>query len=412
MMAAGHLTGNAIGVIETPRIFGPYLRDTQFKRIMAIASALLLFSTLITTYAVRERVLITARGGASQLTAANIFSRLFQTLISLPPRIKAICWTQFWAWIGWFPFLFYCSVWIGEILLYQEASKSDIPRSQDVPTDFSRLGSLALVFFALVALFASILLPLVCSTESLKSSFSPTITFTIGRYFKRIHLSYPDLGTAWMISHIVFAGTMVLAPLTGSAGFATFLVALCGIPWAIACWAPFTFIGEEVNRLCVPVTSRDPTVTMITSATYSRRQDSSSSSPRDHAPSDIELDDGVLMLNHGHDGSDSEDQGGEVPDANISTGELAGIYLGILNVYNTLPQLFSMLVSWVIFRAFEPKLGAPRVTTHAASVKDQFIPSTIDVNTGSANASGLRLFIGALSALLAAESTRRLKRTR
>lgn len=60
-MAAGHLTGNAIGVIETPRIFGPYLRDTQFKRIMAIASALLLFSTLITTYAVRERVLITAR---------------------------------------------------------------------------------------------------------------------------------------------------------------------------------------------------------------------------------------------------------------------------------------------------------------------------------------------------------------
>ncbi|EGE08295.1 hypothetical protein TEQG_08781 [Trichophyton equinum CBS 127.97] len=189
-------------------------------------------------------------------------------------------------------------------------------------------------------------------------------------------------------------------------------LALCGIPWAIACWAPFTLIGEEVNRLCVPVTSRDPTVTMITSATYSRRQDSSSSSPRDHAPSDIELDDGVLMLNHGHDGSDSEDQGGEVPDANISTGELAGIYLGILNVYTTLPQLFSMLVSWVIFRAFEPKLGAPRVTTHAASVKDQFVPNTMDVNTGSANASGLRLFIGALSALLAAESARRLKRTR
>lgn len=60
-MAAGHLAGNAIGVIETPRILGPYLRDTQFKQIMAIASALLLFSTLITAYAVRERVLITAR---------------------------------------------------------------------------------------------------------------------------------------------------------------------------------------------------------------------------------------------------------------------------------------------------------------------------------------------------------------
>ncbi|EGD88461.2 hypothetical protein H112_04936 [Trichophyton rubrum D6] len=210
-----------------------------------------------------------------------------------------------------------------------------------------------------------------------------------------------------MISHIVFAGTMVLSPLTGSAGFATFLVALYGIPWAIACWAPFTFIGEEVNRLCVPVTSRD--VTMITSATYSRRHGSYRSSPRDHGPSDVELDDGVLMLNHG-DGSDSEDQGGEVPNANISTGELAGLYLEILNIYTTLPQLFSMLVSWVIFRAFEPSLAVPLVT-QAVSVKDQFV-NTIGVNSGSPNASGLPLFIGAISALLAAESTRRLKRTR
>lgn len=295
--------------------------------------------------------------------------------------------------------------------MYQEASKSDIPRPQDVLTDFSRLGSLALVIFSLVALFASVLLPLLCSSESLKSSFSPTITFAIGGNFKRIHLSYPDLGTVWMISHIVFAGTMVLSPLTGSTGFATFLVALCGIPWTITCWAPFAFIGEEVNRLCIPVIPSDPTVTMITSATYSRRQGSYSSSPRDHAPSDIELDDGVLMLNHGEDGSDSEDQGGEVPNANMSTGELAGIYLGILNVYTTLPQLFSMLISWVIFRAFEPKLEVPRVT-QAASVKDQFSPNTIDVNTGNPNASRLRLFIGALSALLAAESTRRLKQAR
>ncbi|KMQ41394.1 hypothetical protein HL42_7917 [Trichophyton rubrum] len=391
MMAAGHLAGNAIGVIETPRILGPYLRDTQFKQIMAIASALLLFSTLITAYARRYK----------SVYSSKYTLHLLQTLISLPPRIKAICWTQFWAWVGWYPFLFYCSVWIGEISLYQEASKSDIPRSQDVLTHFRRLGSFALV------LFASILLPLVCSTESLKSTLSPTITFTIGRYFKRIHLSYPDLGTAWMISHIVFAGTMVLSPLTGSAGFATFLVALYGIPWAIACWAPFTFIGEEVNRLCVPVTSRD--VTMITSATYSRRHGSYRSSPRDHGPSDVELDDGVLMLNHG-DGSDSEDQGGEVPNANISTGELAGLYLEILNIYTTLPQLFSMLVSWVIFRAFEPSLAVPLVT-QAVSVKDQFV-NTIGVNSGSPNASGLPLFIGAISALLAAESTRRLKRTR
>lgn len=27
-------------------------------------------------------------------------SQLFKTTMDLPPRIQAICWAQFWAWIG------------------------------------------------------------------------------------------------------------------------------------------------------------------------------------------------------------------------------------------------------------------------------------------------------------------------
>ncbi|EFQ98966.1 hypothetical protein MGYG_01978 [Nannizzia gypsea CBS 118893] len=353
-----------------------------------------------------------------------MLSRLFQTIVSLPPRIKVICWAQFWAWIGkdlypqiilelqgWFPFLFYGSIWIEEVSFHQGASKSDLQNSKNLLAYFGRLGSLAFVIFSSVALLASIILPLgVCSTEYLKSSFSPMITLAIGRYFKRIPVLYPDLETAWMVSHIVYAGTMLLAPLTGSAGFATFLVALCGISWAISCWAPFTFIGEEVNRLFVPVTSRDPNVTMITSATYPRQQGTSRSASRDRDLSDVEQDDGVLMLNHGYDGSDSEDEGSEVPYANVSTGELAGIYIGILKVHTTLPQLLSMFC-WVIFGAFEPKLADSR-ETQAASVKGQFAPNDMDVNISGPNASGLRLFVGALGALLAAEFARRLKRTR
>lgn len=35
------------------------------------------------------------KGGAVQA-----ISQLFKTTMELPPRIQAICWAQFWAWIG------------------------------------------------------------------------------------------------------------------------------------------------------------------------------------------------------------------------------------------------------------------------------------------------------------------------
>lgn len=36
-------------------------------------------------------------GGAG---AIQVLSQLFKTTFELPPRIQAICWAQFWAWIG------------------------------------------------------------------------------------------------------------------------------------------------------------------------------------------------------------------------------------------------------------------------------------------------------------------------
>lgn len=35
--------------------------------------------------------------------AIQVLSQLFKTTLNLPPRIQAICWAQFWAWIGTTP---------------------------------------------------------------------------------------------------------------------------------------------------------------------------------------------------------------------------------------------------------------------------------------------------------------------
>ena len=51
----------------------------------------------------------------------------------------------------------------------------------------------------------------------------------------------------------------------------------------------------------------------------------------------------VLRLSH-------EDEEAAQP----STGELAGVYLGVLNVYTTLPQFVGTFISWIVFTLLEP----------------------------------------------------------
>lgn len=61
MSAIGQLIGYAIGSIDTVSIFGGAIGDTQFKQMTVIAALSLLGAVSVTSYAVKERVLITAR---------------------------------------------------------------------------------------------------------------------------------------------------------------------------------------------------------------------------------------------------------------------------------------------------------------------------------------------------------------
>jgi len=61
MSAIGQLVGYAVGSIDTVRIFGSLIGDTQFKQMTVIAALFLIGSVLVTSYSVKERILITAR---------------------------------------------------------------------------------------------------------------------------------------------------------------------------------------------------------------------------------------------------------------------------------------------------------------------------------------------------------------
>lgn len=61
MVAIGHLIGYAVGSVDMISVFGTTFGDTQFKQMTLIAALSLIFSVLVTCYAVEERVLVALR---------------------------------------------------------------------------------------------------------------------------------------------------------------------------------------------------------------------------------------------------------------------------------------------------------------------------------------------------------------
>ncbi|KAL4897703.1 hypothetical protein BDV59DRAFT_48841 [Aspergillus ambiguus] len=396
MSAIGQLIGYVIGSIDTVSIFGTSIGDTQFKQMTVISAMSLLGAVLITSWAVKERVLITARDSDGKAGALQVLSQLVKTTMDLPPRIQAICWAQFWAWIGWFPFLFYSTTWVGETYFRYEVPKNATQPS-DMLGEVGRVGSLSLVVFSSITFIGSVLLPFcVQPPDTKRPRFTPRPPPGIAALLKRITAVRPDLQMTWLISHVMFAATMIFAPLARSRAFATFLVALCGIPWAITSWAPFAFMGVEINKLAMgpSAASRLSGVTMITSSSLH----SGAYSDLNGGGGDSELD--VLRLNHHEPDSDSDVEDG--PSNIPSTGELAGIYLGVLNVYTTIPQFVGTFISWIVFSLLEP--GSTKRDDDSASDSQW-----MNLDKDSPNAISICLCIGALSALVAVEATRRLR---
>jgi solute carrier family 45 protein 1/2/4 len=89
------------------------------------------------------------------------------------------------------------------------------------------------------------------------------------------------------------------------------------------------------------------------------------------------------------------------PSADSSTGETAGIYLGILNLFTTLPQFVGTFISMIVFSILEP--GKSPELHEDGSEED--VAKAAD----GPNAIAVCLFIGALSAVGAAYATQRMK---
>ncbi|KAK9712889.1 hypothetical protein K7432_006832 [Basidiobolus ranarum] len=323
MIGFGNVFGYFMGFVDLVSIF-PFLGNTQLKVLCMLASLALFLTVGITSFCVKEKRITKADLGN------NISNSPFQTLFTiikslrtLPAPIQRICNTQFYAWIGWFPFLFYSTTWVSELYLSDPFQKTE----GDVAGASIRAGSFALFLFALVSLTTSCVLPLFIQPS--------------GEHLPEVTECNPlglDLPRCYTFSHIIFAMSMIFTLAVTSVSEATVIIAICGFSWAVTLWAPFSLIGEYLANSQRNLTDLNGELHSDTEYHQLHETQETIDEENDREPADIE---------------DTPTQ--------VNAGDSAGLILGIHNMYIVFPQFVITFISSIVFYLFESYQTQPEV---------------------------------------------------
>lgn len=353
LTGVGNILGYVAGYIDLPKVTGGIFGDTQFKVLCVIASFALTSTVVISSLTVHERDprLDQSPGFEKTSGVLSFFRQIFRSMVRLSPQVRKVCQVQFFNWIGWFPFLFYSTTYIGQLKVNPYfAENPDLTPEQieEAWQRATRVGTFAMLIFAITSLTSNLLLPFIIvptyqPPPHLKQVSSPRSTSfsrhhhdqannarddhsqmfdminpsmitrksrEFQSWFSRILLAFQipwlTLRRAWLLSHICFALCMLATFFISSVGAATTLVGVVGFSWALTLWAPFALISAEISK-------RD---------TQARRMEGGNGAA-----------------------GEPEDQ--------------AGIVLGLHNVAISAPQIFASLVCSAIFKAAQRPRGTP-----------------------------------------------------
>lgn len=125
----------------------------------------------------------------------------------------------------------YSTTFVGEVLKrYDVAARESLRSSTDVVGDIARVGSMALVLFSCVSLASSLLLPwVVTSPESDGLHKKSVRNGSLGNFLEAIMPFKPNLATAWIFGHIMYASLMLMTLFVSTVNWAMVCVALSGV---------------------------------------------------------------------------------------------------------------------------------------------------------------------------------------
>ena len=372
ILGVGSVLGYLSSYVNLPKIM-PFFGHNQFQVLSAITCIALGSTVLISCLYITERdPRLDGPPAKDQNGVVAFFKQMHTSLRRLPPQIRMVCEVQFFNWIGWFPFLFYVTTYIGQLKVnpifaaHPDMSPSEVDEAWESAT---RVGSFALLIFAITSFGSNLILPFLVipsyraetPKSNLSSSFhssasphrhhqhpntpgtpgamsasvtsffppppEPSTHSRLARLLSLAQIPWLTLRRAWLLSHFLFAICMFFTFFISTPLGATIMVGITGLSWAVSLWAPFALISAEISKRDVQARKA---------------------------------------------GSTNEDQ--------------AGVVLGIHNMAMAAPQILATLMSSIIFRIAQKPRGAPYD-----------------------NSVGWVLRLGGIAALLAAYMTSRLK---
>ncbi|KAG8716411.1 hypothetical protein FRC11_013394 [Ceratobasidium sp. 423] len=369
MVGVGGIIGFYSGTAALPKLF-PALGTSQIAIMSFFASMALLVTQIFTSVCVTELVHIPAA------------PRHTLNLRSLPHEVKSVaenaqCAIQFFSLMGWFPAMFFGTVWIGDIYI-GEAQRLGDPRPLTDPTlraEGTRAGSRAMFYGALLTLGTSILLPYFVKDPDLRAKGMESVSLgaedesgtgrsAVQRQRQRSKFTI-GLSLCWQIAHVLFGILLLSTGFVASVRAATAIFALQGLCSAATHWIPFAMIATAAHK------------------------DAAKSMKPDEQYLAGNLSEQEYLLESSTSGSSRSGFAGDAPNR-------AGLFLGIHNIFVVLPQFLSIALSAIIFSIRDPGRsvlgGAP-----AEFVDDQKVSSLTVI-----------LSVGGLNSLIAAVLTRKL----
>lgn len=394
LTGAGNIIGYILGYMDLPKVF-PIFGNTQFKVLCLIASFSLGVTLSVSCLTIKERdPRLDGPAPPGGMGLISFFKGVWKSIRNLPPQIRKVCEVQLAAWIAWFPFLYYSTTYIGQLYVnpifekHRDLTDDEINQAWE---DATRIGSFALLVNAIVCFTANIVLPLLIipsykriqvpaanadfmpvaqDVDSAEAEIRRSISELRGEiasepllareggsivsgevdedkkrfdFMKRIQIPGLTLRRTWLLSLALLAVCMFSTFFISTSQAATVVIGFVGISWAVTLWAPFALISAEVAQ-------RDA------ERRLNRLQ------AELEAVSDS-IHNSETARNHEEDENDEEqdiEATANIPQIdNESSTDQAGIVLGLHNVAISFPQIFSTIISSLIFKALQKPRGEP-----------------------------------------------------
>jgi len=263
MTNAGNIVGFGFGYLPLENL--PIIRlieGSQFRKFCIICIVILVATVGMTcaNHQEEERPQSQNRQGNMR----DVFINIYNAITSLPKPIRRVCFVQICAFMGWFPFLFYSTTYVGQVMAYELNREPN-------PELATRRGVFAMLIYSIVGVVAGTVLPHLATRDRRLMGAKTDVDedaeisrlramvrqwrIEAARQGKALHLPV----TPFLLRNIWTGALLFFSLLTLSTFFittvfqATIFISLVGICWAVAMWVPFAIIMELLKEPPPPV---------------------------------------------------------------------------------------------------------------------------------------------------------------